>query len=156
MERISVSSDEVVTDELVVVAVVGNFQRYIHQEMIKLAFDEISIARNYMCRGSDGVFIRNFSIRDLVFDSETPFTVMFEHNELRTDLDYFNTHWCSRSLSLDKIREVVGLAPQSIITCQGFAFFSSEVIRSLRTDFMQPRGLSFADLLAISPFEFSW
>jgi hypothetical protein len=97
LERISVSSDEVVTDELAVVAVVGSFQRYLHQEIIKFAFGEISIARNYMRRGSDGVFIRDFSIRDFMFDSETPFTVMFEDNELRTDLDYFNTHWRARS-----------------------------------------------------------
>jgi hypothetical protein len=75
---------------------------------------------------------------------------------LRTDLDYFNTHWRARSLSLDKIREAVGLSPQPIITCHGFAILSSKVIRSLRTDFMLPRGLSFADLLAISPYEFSW
>ena len=75
----------------------GSFQEYIHQEIIKLAFDEISIGPNYMRRGSDGVFIRDFSIRDFMFESETPFTVVFEDNELRTDLDYFNTHWRARS-----------------------------------------------------------
>jgi hypothetical protein len=32
-----------------------------------------------------------------MFESETPFTVVFEDNELRTDLDYFNTHWRARS-----------------------------------------------------------
>ena len=50
----------------------------------------------------------------------------------------------------------MGLPPQPIITCHGFAILSSKVIRSLGTDLMLPRGLSCADLLAISPYEFSW
>jgi hypothetical protein len=151
-----VISDEDVTDQLVDTEVAGIRPGYINQEIIKLAFWETGIARNYMCLDSDGVFIRDFHVSEFMFDEETPYTVMFEDNELRTDADYFETHWRARSEALDRIRIEVGLPPQPILTCHGFGIFSASVLRSFRDEFMVPRRLTYSGVLAISPFEYSW
>ena len=155
-ETVSVMNDEDVTNQLVVVEVAGIRPGYINQEIVKLAFWETGIARNYMCLDSDGVFLRDFDISEFMFDEETPYTVMFEDNELRTDVDYFETHWRARSDALDRIRIEVGLPPQPLLTCHGFGIFSSLVLRAFRDEFMTPRGLSYSGVLAISPYEFSW
>jgi len=155
-DSVSVINDEDVTDELVDVEVRGIRPGYINQEIVKLAFWETRIARNYMCLDSDGLFLRDFYVADFMFDDETPYTVMFEDNELRTDPDYYDLYWRSREQLLNRIRDEVGLPEQPILTCHGFGIFSSAVLRALRKSFMVPRGLSYSRLLAISPYEFSW
>jgi hypothetical protein len=155
-ESVSVISDEEVTDQLVTREVAGIRPGYINQEIVKLAFAEKGIARNYMCLDSDGVFLRDFGYADFMFDQDTPYTVMFEDNELRTDRDYFDTHWSARAEAIERIRVAVGLSPRPLLTCHGFAILSSAVLEVFRRDFMAPRGLGYADLLEISPYEFSW
>jgi hypothetical protein len=155
-DTVFVMNDEDVTDQLVDSEVAGIRPGYINQEIIKLAFWETGIARNYMCLDSDGVFLRSFGLSEFMFDAETPYTVMFEDNELRTDTDYYETHWLARKDALDRIRIEVGLPPQPILTCHGFGIFSARVLSVFREEFMTPRKLTYADLLAISPFEYSW
>ena len=156
VESVFVINDEDVTNQLVDVEVAGIRPGYINQEIIKLAFWETGIARNYMCLDSDGVFLRDFDISEFMFDDETPYTVMYEDNELRTDVAYFETHWRARSKALDRIRIEVGLPSQPVLTTHGFGIFSARVLRAFRDEFMTPRGLSYSGVLAISPYEFSW
>ncbi len=155
-EKITVMADEDVTDQLVDVEVAGIRPGYINQEIIKLAFWETGIALNYMCLDSDGVFLRDFVEADFMYDAATPYTVMFEDNALRTDRDYFSTHWVARYEALDRIRDAVSLAPQPILTCHNFAIFSADVLRQFKATFMEPRKLTYAGLLEIAPYEFSW
>ncbi len=153
---VRVIADESITDELVQAEVAGIRPGYINQEIIKLAFAETGMAHNYMCLDSDGVFLRDFRERDFMFDDETPYTVMFEDNELRLDPEYFEVHWTARYEALERIRIEVGLTPQPILTCHGFAIFSSEVLHSMKATLMEPRKLTYASLLEIAPYEFSW
>jgi len=126
VESVFVINDEDVTNQLVDVEVAGIRPGYINQEIIKLAFWETGIARNYMCLDSDGVFLRDFDISEFMFDDETPYTVMYEDPS------------------------------QPVLTTHGFGIFSARVLRAFRDEFMTPRGLSYSGVLAISPYEFSW
>ena len=41
-------------------------------------------------------------------------------------------------------------------TCHGHQIFSAKVLRSFKTEFLDPQGWSYADALEASPYEFTW
>lgn len=129
---------------------------YINQEIVKLSFWELGLAENYFCLDSDGLFIREFHRKDFMYDGRTPYTVLFEDGDLRADPIYYKTFWVEREKSLKKIQEALDFHPYKMLTCHGFQNFSSTVLRSLKEEFMKPKGYRWSDLLAISPYEFSW
>lgn len=129
---------------------------YVNQEIIKLAFWEKGLAENYFCADSELVFLRDFDFDDFMFDATTPYTVLVEDNELKVEPRYFREHWQGREMHLRHIQTLVGLNDRRLLTCHGHQIMSSEVLRSLRADFMEPRGWSYQDLLREAPYEFSW
>ncbi len=156
-KNITVISDESVTSDLVNDYSVSNIRPgYINQEIIKLAFWEKGICENYLCLDSDGEFIRNFFIKDFMYDSETPYTILVEDNELKVDPKYYKEHWFGREKSIRKIQQAIGLDDRRILTCHGFAILSAKVLKSLYENYLLPNKLKYKDLLKISPYEFSW
>ena len=133
----------------------GNSPGYINQEIIKLAFAEKNLLANYLCADSEAVFIRPFSKADFMADATTPFTFVTEDHELQVDPIYFARYGKFRNQSLRHLREYLQLPMDRYATCHGLGVFSSKVILSLN-EFMQNRSLTYADLLEISPYEFSW
>ena len=133
----------------------GNSPGYINQEIIKLAFAEKGLLANYLCADSEAVFIRPFSRADFMADSTTPFTFVTEDHELQVDPIYFDRYGRAREGSLIRIREYLDLPLTPFSTCHNMAVFSSVALAALR-DFMAQRELTYADLLQISPYEFSW
>lgn len=129
---------------------------YLNQQIIKLAFGNLRFAENWMCLDSDGEFLRNFTYSDFMYDEHTPFTVLVEDNELRTDSIYFRSHWQKRFEKIEKIALELSFEDRPILTCHGFQIFSQIVIQDLKLNFMVTRGLKFLDLLAVAPYEFSW
>ncbi len=129
---------------------------YINQEVVKLAFWELGRCENYLCLDSDGEFNRDFAIDDFMFDVDTPYTLLAEDNDLAADPVYYHTYWEGRRTSISKIQEAFGLSTRTMITSHGFSIFSVKVLAALRDKYMTPKGLDYRDLLAISPYEFSW
>lgn len=129
---------------------------YINQEIIKLAFWEMGLTENYFCADSELVFVRDFDHGDFMVDETTPFTVLVEDNELKVEPRYFEQHWKGREQHLRHIQELVGLQDRRLLTCHGHQVMSSIVLASLKKNFMESRGWSYADLLRESPYEFSW
>lgn len=129
---------------------------YINQQIVKLAFWERDIYDDYFTVDSDLVFIRPFTREDFMFDEDTPYTILVEDNDLHVDARYRAEHWDSRSVHLQRIKEHVGLDDRRSLTCHGHQVLSSIALRSLRDDFMSPRGYTYKDLLVLSPYEFSW
>lgn len=43
-----------------------------------------------------------------------------------------------------------------MLTCHAFAIFSAKVLRAFHEKFLVPRNLTYLDILAKSPYEFSW
>lgn len=150
-------AEEDVCDGLARGEVSGIRPGYINQEVIKLAFWEAGRCENYLCADSDGIFIRDFGLRDFMFDADTPYTVLVEDNELRVEPEYFGTHWQARELLIRRIQERIGMAAdRPILTCHGFAIFSSRVLASFKASYLEPRGQRYLDAIADSPYEFSW
>jgi hypothetical protein len=154
--NVEVLSETLLGEHLVDQPVGGMRPGYINQEIVKLAFWELGLVQNYFCVDSDAVFVRDFGSKDFMADADTPFTVLVEDNELKVEPKYFEQHWVGRERSLRRIQELVGLQDRRLLTCHGHQVFSADVLRSLKDDFMSPRGWDYRDLLAEAPYEFSW
>ena len=129
---------------------------YINQEIIKLAFWELELTENYFCVDSDAEFIRPFYRSDFMVDEHTPYTVLVEDNELKVEPRYYREYWQQRELELRHIQELVGLDTKVVRTCHGHQIFSAKVLRSFKTEFLEPQSWSYADALEASPYEFTW
>ena len=129
---------------------------YINQEIIKLAFWELELTANYFCVDSDAEFIRPFYRSDFMVDENTPYTVLVEDNELKVEPRYYREYWQQRELELRHIQELVGLDTKVMRTCHGHQIFSAKVLRSFKTEFLDPQSWSYADALEASPYEFTW
>lgn len=129
---------------------------YANQEIVKMSFWETGLARNYFCVDSDAVFIRAFGASDFMRDDTTPYSVLVEDNDLKVDPVYFERHWRGRERAIRAIMHEVGLEDPIMRTSHGHQIFSSVVWQSFVSDFLQPRGWTYRDALACSPYEFSW
>ena len=129
---------------------------YVNQQIIKLSFWENNLCDNYMCIDSDSIFIRDFHINDFMFDRDTPYSVLFEDNALKSDPVYYQSFWIEREQNIKKIQAEVGLPGNKMITCHGFQIFSKKVLIDFKTNFMDIKGYSYSALIEISPYEFSW
>lgn len=144
------------SQHLVTERIHGNSPGYINQEIIKLTFFEQGLVRNYLCADSEAVFLRPFSSADFMADNNTPYTFVTEDAELRVDPEYWRRYGATRDRSLVGLREYLRLSPVTPYqTCHGFGVFAASVLRSLQ-DFLIDRGMTYADALQVSPYEFSW
>lgn len=129
---------------------------YINQEVVKLAFWELGLTKNYFCVDSDAVFVRDFGRDDFLAPDGYPYSVLVEDKDLKVDPEYFRLYWTSREENLKRIAGAVDLRDPILRTCHGHQVFSSTVLRSFKEDFLEPRGWRYLDALAYAPYEFSW
>ena len=155
-DTIEVIGESRFAEHLVDHEVAGIRPGYINQEIVKLAFWEAGYAENTFPVDSDAVFVRDIHRSDFMFDATMPYTVLVEDNELKVEPRYYNEHWVGREQQLRTIQQLVGLDDPRLLTCHGHQVLSSTVLRSLRDDFLAPRGWTYADMLAQAPYEFSW
>lgn len=136
--------------------VLGISPGYINQEVVKLAFWELGLCRNYVCMDSDAEFIRPFGRSDFMAGDDVPFAFLTEDFELQVEPEYHRAYWTHRKRMITDIQTAIGLDSPRMLTCHQHAVFSARVLASLKRDFMEPRGYSYVDLIGISPYEFSW
>ena len=129
---------------------------YINQQVLKLSFHRINLVENYLCLDSDGIFIRDFSIRDFVHEDGQPYQVLVEDNLLKTDSDYFDRYWKLRAEAHLRIKEFLGIEQSKLKTCHGFQIMQSEVLRGFERDILAPKSLEFVDLIQEFGYEFTW
>jgi hypothetical protein len=119
------------------------------------------LAENYFCLDSDAYFIRPFSIKDFMFDDETPYTVMHEQKELFT--------WTvtkTKELGFDPKEGFMGDRNliMSIFGRQGRLYdfgpnpviLNSKVLESLNKQYLIPNNLTTEDLIEVSSDEYTW
>ena len=128
---------------------------YVNQEICKLCFWESNLCENYFCIDSDVEFIRDFYIADFMADENTPYTVLVQDKDLAIEKHY-QDFWDGRQNFIQKIYNEVGLVDKRLRTCHGMQILNCKVLQSLKNDFMREKNYNYADLLNISPFEFSW
>ena len=125
------------------------------QQVIKSEFWRLDLAENFLIIDSDSYFIKDFSIKDFMFNADTPYTIM---NEGRHQLD-----WAARAGNNRFIRDyhelrekALGLfgrvgphfdfAPTPMIC-------SSKVWRAMFEKVAKPVGESFYDQIVRFPCE---
>ena len=128
---------------------------YCNQEICKLAFWESKIAKNYLCLDSDSLFIRDFHESDFMADDDTPFMVLVMDKDLAIEKHYHD-FWLGRQEFIKKIYAAVELDDRRYRTCHNAQVLNATVLASLKNDFMKKHNYSYADLIAIAPFEFTW
>lgn len=154
---INIISEEKVSNNLVFDYSIRNIRPgYINQQIIKLSFWELFLCENYFIMDSDGVFIKNFHIKDFMYDENTPYSILAEDNELIVDPLYYKTYWVEREKLIREIQKKIDFYDRRILTCHSFAIFSTKVLKNFKEKFMIPNGLNYKDLMQISPYEFSW
>lgn len=129
---------------------------YSNQSIIKLAFWELGLCKNYFCIDSDAIFIKNFYIKDFMYNESIPYTILIEDNELKTEPEYYKSYWKLREDKIRLIQKMIGLDDLRMLTCHGMTTFSSIVLQSFNKNYMKLNNFSYSDLLQISPYEFSW
>ncbi len=128
---------------------------YVNQEICKLSFWETGLLENYLCVDSDVIFIRDFFVNDFMKDETTPYSVLVMDKDLAIEKHY-QAFWDERIKLVKKIYDYVELDDKRYRTCHGMQCMSAKVLRSLKEDFMNSKGLEYKDLIEISPFEFTW
>jgi len=128
---------------------------YVNQEICKLCFWEAGFCENYLCIDSDVTFIRDFYISDFMRDEKTPYSVLVMDKDLSVEKRY-QSFWSERQECIIKIFEMVGLNDNRYRTCHGMQCLNKVVLKSLKEDYMQPKGLAYKDLIDIAPLEFTW
>lgn len=154
--RVSVISEEPLAHYFTHVPVAGLRVGYVNQEIVKLAFWELGLAENYLCVDSEVEFIRPFSETDFMYSTNVPFSILTQDLELDVDPTYFEQYGRRRHESLEHIAREIGWDPRVILTCHGQTVFSAAVLRSWKSDFLEPRGWSYLDALECEPYEFTW
>jgi hypothetical protein len=133
----------------------GNDAGYMNQQIIKLAFGELHLARFYFCADSELEMLRPFGVQDFFAEPGVPYHFLTEDSELRVEPEYFATYWKPREAKLQELRRFLDLPREPLLTCHGLALFSDDALQSLR-DFLNSAGLTYASALELCPYEFSW
>lgn len=154
--NIELISEEGLCPELVSEPINGIRPGYVNQEIVKLYFWKAGLFQNYMCLDSDGVFLKNFTQKDFMYDQNIPFSILVEDMDLVIDPEYYREHWQGREEALKAIKTFLDFTDPRILTCHGFAIFNCAVLESMQEKLLRPLKLQYKDLIAISPYEFSW
>ena len=130
----------------------------IMQQVIKSEFWRLDLAENFLIIDSDSYFIKDFTIKDFMFNEETPYTIM---NEGRHQLD-----WAARAGNERFIRDYHELRERALglFGRKGPHFdfaptpmiCSSKVWMAMYEKVAKPVGESFYDQIVRFPCETQW
>jgi Family of unknown function (DUF6492) len=130
----------------------------VSQQVIKSEFWRLGLSTSYLCVDSDAIFIRPFGVADFLLADGTPYTVMHESKELMME-------------SLRRQRERILIAfnkeadqVQALFHRQGRRYdfgpfplvWHCSVWDSLDKNYLEPKGMSFADAIQQAPSEARW
>lgn len=153
---ISLIADEELQKHLVTEPVAGLRPGYVNQEIIKLAFHELGVYENYFTVDSELEFLRPISRQDFLAPDGVPYSVLMEDRDLAVDPDYFRSYWGSREAAHRAIWDLIDVPDPVVRTCHGHTTFSTQVLASFVTDFLEPRDWTYKDAIAFSPYEYTW
>jgi hypothetical protein len=128
------------------------------QQVVKSQFWRLGLADAYVCLDSDAVFIRPFSSIDFLAPDGYPYTVLDEAHDL---MEGAMKHGRFRIVD-DFVREAASMQQKFGRKGRRYSFgpfplvWHRKVWESLDSNYLQPRGMSFADAIAQTPIESRW
>lgn len=141
-----------------------NFEQLSHmpgsvaQQVVKSEFWRLGLSTAYLCLDSDAVLIRPFGLADFMTPDGTPYTMLDEAHDLLEDA---LRHKRERVMTaFNKEADLVQQLFQRVGRRYSFGPFPlvwhRAVWESLDIRYLQPRGMSFADAIALAPIESRW
>lgn len=130
----------------------------VSQQIVKSEFWRLGLTQSYLCLDSDCIFIRPFRRLEFITKDLTPYTIIDEGRDiLYPSLAKGKIH------IPDDFRREAGEVQQHMER-EGKAYnfgpncpvWDRRVWESLDTEFLQPKRLSFLDLIQLSPNEMRW
>lgn len=151
--------EESIQESIFSVAELGNQAGYMNQQIYKLGFASLGLAKSYLCLDSDAAFVRDFFIHDFIDQpSQIPFTFMLSDAELMAEDAYYHSVFVPRSEDIQKIYEAVGLPPGAqFMTIHGFQILQSELLDEMESTLFPRLAIgNFKEMLEIVGYEFNW
>jgi hypothetical protein len=129
------------------------------QQIVKSQFWKLGLCENYVCVDSDCFFIKPFSIKDFMFNDETPYTICHEYKSFFEFLDKHPLGFDPYESFLKERLHIMELFGREGVVYDfgpGPTIWSSTVWQSLEENYIQPNGLKFSDLIQANGSEFTW
>lgn len=128
------------------------------QQVVKSEFWRLGLSESYLCVDSDSAFIRPFGKSDFICADGVPYTLVDGGLDLLNEALVNNKHRVIDAFE----REAAQL--QGLFAREGkrYSFgpfplvWHRSVWESLDVNYLQPRGMSFADAIAQAPIESRW
>lgn len=116
--------------------------------IVKCQFWRLGLSENILVIDSDAQFIRNFYIRDFMYNDEIPYTVMHECKDYMQFIARTNFPDKENFTRIRKtIMEVFGRAGKYYDFGPNPTIWSTAVWRSFEKDFLIPQNLTFEDII---------
>jgi hypothetical protein len=148
------------------------------QQIVKFHVGHSGVADNYIMVDSDFYFIRPFATRHFLNGRGDPFLVMIDgarsrffeavygggqNGPITASVDHAYVHHAEWD-ALNALDTGHGIRRIQLLFCRdgpsyGFMpgpIWNAAVLASMETEFLIPAGLTFHDLIAISPWEYQW
>jgi hypothetical protein len=131
---------------------------HLSQQIVKSEFWRLGLSDSYLCLDSDAVFIRPFGRADFMTEEGTPYTMLDEAHDLLEDalrqgreriVTAFNRE-------ADQVQQLFGRQGKRYSFGPFPLVWHRAVWQSLDERYLQPRGMSFADAIALAPIESRW
>jgi len=153
------STYTLITDE----EILGNNleQSWVNQQIVKVSFWKLKNCFNYLVLDSDSYFIRDFFIKDFIYDGVIPYTVIHQQKNLfEWTCKNKNILGFDPSISFGECRypimELFGRKGK-IYDFGPCPFISSCLVwESLEENYIKPNNLKIEDLIRLISSEFSW
>jgi hypothetical protein len=129
------------------------------QQIVKSQFWKLGFCENYLCIDSDCFFIKDFSIKDFMFDEKTPYTVCHEYKSFFEFMDKYPLDFDPyESFSKERLHIMELFGREGVIYDfgPGPTIWSSKVWKSLEDNYLTPNNITFADIINVNGSEFTW
>ena len=128
------------------------------QQVVKSNFWKLGHSNCYVCIDSDSFFIRPFGIADFLTPDGIPYTMMDEGHDLLEDairhgmpriVDAFQKEATLVQMLFDRQGKPYSFGPFPLV-------WHRAVWETLEVNYLQPRGMNFADAITAAPIESRW
>ena len=129
---------------------------YLNQRILKLGFHRLQIFDAFLVVDSDTEFVRPIRRSDYIGDSERPIVSRRPLSDLQRDAFYWQRYGAHLQGELASLQQL--LVPQRPYADVNFCnqVISAAAMSRFENEFLNPRGLDFRGIIALSEYEMLW
>jgi len=137
---------------------VNGMPGHLSQQVVKSEFWRLGLSEAYLCLDSDAVFIRPFGRADFMTEDGTPYTVLDEAHDLLEDALRHGRErvFLDFNREADLVQQFFGREDKRYSFGPFPLVWHRAVWQSLDEQYLQPRGMNFADAITRAPIESRW